>query len=48
MAGILIDRNVLLDLMTEDKVWSSWSMAAVDRAADHAGIGDQTPTSSSA
>ncbi len=34
MAGVLIDSNVLLDLMTEDKVWSPWSMAAIERAAD--------------
>jgi predicted nucleic acid-binding protein len=34
MAGVLIDSNVLLDLMTEDEVWSSWSMAAIERAAD--------------
>jgi predicted nucleic acid-binding protein len=34
MAGVLIDSNVLLDLMTEDKVWFAWSMAAIERAAD--------------
>jgi predicted nucleic acid-binding protein len=34
MAGVLIDSNVLLDSMTEDEVWSSWSMAAIERAAD--------------
>jgi predicted nucleic acid-binding protein len=34
MTGVLIDSNVLLDLMTEDEVWSSWSMAAIERAAD--------------
>jgi predicted nucleic acid-binding protein len=34
MAGVLIDSNVLLDLMTEDKVWFPWSMTAIERAAD--------------
>jgi len=34
MAGVLIDSNVLLDLMTEDEVWLPWSMAAIERASD--------------
>jgi len=34
MTAILIDSNVLLDLMTEDKQWFSWSAAAVESAAD--------------
>ncbi len=34
MTGILIDSNVLLDLMTEDPRWFSWSAAAVESAAD--------------
>ena len=34
MAAILIDSNVLLDLMTEDARWFSWSAEAVERAAD--------------
>jgi predicted nucleic acid-binding protein len=34
MTAILIDSNVLLDLMTEDTQWFSWSAAAVERAAD--------------
>jgi predicted nucleic acid-binding protein len=34
MATILIDSNVLLDLMTENAQWFSWSAAAVERAAD--------------
>ena len=34
MTAILIDSNVLLDLMTEDTRWFSWSAAAVERAAD--------------
>jgi predicted nucleic acid-binding protein len=29
-----IDRNVLLDLMTEDQEWYAWSAAALARAAD--------------
>jgi predicted nucleic acid-binding protein len=33
---ILVDSNVLLDLMTEDKRWFSWSAAAVESAADNA------------
>jgi predicted nucleic acid-binding protein len=34
MAGVLIDSNVLLDLMTEDDVWFSWSRTAIERVAD--------------
>ena len=34
MTAILVDSNVLLDLMTEDARWFSWSAAAVERAAD--------------
>ncbi|HXQ66359.1 MAG TPA: type II toxin-antitoxin system VapC family toxin [Alphaproteobacteria bacterium] len=34
MTAILIDSNVLLDLMTEDPRWFSWSAAAVERVAD--------------
>jgi predicted nucleic acid-binding protein len=34
MSAILIDSNVLLDLMTEDARWSSWSADAVEQAAD--------------
>jgi predicted nucleic acid-binding protein len=34
MTAILIDSGVLLDLMTEDARWFSWSRAAVERAAD--------------
>jgi predicted nucleic acid-binding protein len=34
MTAILVDSNVLLDLMTEDAQWFSWSAAAVERAAD--------------
>jgi hypothetical protein len=34
MTAIMVDSNVLLDLMTEDTRWLSWSAAAVERAAD--------------
>jgi predicted nucleic acid-binding protein len=34
MTAVLIDSNVLLDLMTEDARWFSWSAAAVESAAD--------------
>jgi len=34
MTAVLIDSDVLLDLMTEDKRWFSWSAAAVESAAD--------------
>jgi len=34
MTMIMIDSNVLLDLMTEDMRWLSWSAEAVEKAAD--------------
>ena len=34
MAAVLIDSNVLLDLMTEDSRWFSWSAEAVAKAAN--------------
>ncbi|WP_158816521.1 type II toxin-antitoxin system VapC family toxin [Methylocapsa sp. S129] len=34
MTAVLIDSNVLLDLMSEDARWFSWSAAAVEKAAD--------------
>ena len=34
MTAILVDSNVLLDLMTEDQRWFSWSAAAMESAAD--------------
>lgn len=34
MTAVLIDSNVLLDIMTEDKLWFAWSAAAVEHAAD--------------
>jgi predicted nucleic acid-binding protein len=35
-AGVLVDSNVLLDVMTEDPRWYPWSSAALGRAADEA------------
>ena len=34
MNAILVDSNVLLDLLTEDRQWLSWSSAALERAAN--------------
>jgi len=34
MAGVLVDSNVLLDLMTEDSRWFPWSAEALERTAD--------------
>jgi predicted nucleic acid-binding protein len=34
MTAIMVDSNVLLDLMTEDTRWLSWSADAVEKAAD--------------
>ena len=34
MTAVMVDSNVLLDLMTEDARWLSWSAEAVERAAD--------------
>lgn len=34
MGAVLVDANVLLDLMTEDADWFSWSATALERAAD--------------
>jgi len=34
MTAVLIDSNVLLDVMTEDTRWFSWSAASIERAAD--------------
>lgn len=32
--GTLVDSSVLLDVMTEDRVWLSWSLDALARAGD--------------
>ena len=34
MTAVLIDSNVLLDVMTEDPRWFSWSVAALESAAN--------------
>jgi len=34
MSHILVDSNVLLDVMTEDKEWFGWSSATLERYAD--------------
>lgn len=31
----LVDTNVLLDIITQDKAWFSWSEAALRQAAEH-------------
>ena len=31
----LVDTNVILDIITQDKVWASWSEAALQKAAEH-------------
>ena len=35
MTAILVDSNVILDVMTEDARWFTWSAAAIEQAADH-------------
>jgi predicted nucleic acid-binding protein len=34
MAGVLVDSNVLLDVITEDARWFMWSAAAIERIAN--------------
>ncbi len=34
MTAVLIDSNILLDVMTEDPRWFSWSAASLERAAN--------------
>jgi predicted nucleic acid-binding protein len=34
MSAVLIDANVLLDIMTEDAQWLTWSSGAMARAAE--------------
>jgi len=36
--GVLVDSNVLLDVLTEDPEWFSWSSEALARCADEAEI----------
>lgn len=34
MSETLVDSNVILDIMTEDRDWSEWSASALQRQAD--------------
>jgi predicted nucleic acid-binding protein len=34
MTAVMVDSNGLLDLMTEDALWLSWSAEALEKAAD--------------
>jgi len=34
MTAVLVDSNVLLDVVTDDPTWGSWSRASLERAAD--------------
>ncbi len=34
MSAVLVDSNVLLDILTEDSEWLSWSSAALEEAAN--------------
>lgn len=34
MAGIMVDSNVLLDVLTEDPVWFDWSASTLEDYAD--------------
>ena len=34
MTAVLVDSNVLLDIMTEDPRWFSWSAGAIESTAD--------------
>ena len=36
MTAVLVDSNVILDVATQDKVWSEWSSATLARVAEHA------------
>ncbi len=38
MTAILVDSNILLDLMTQDENWFSWSAQAVEEAADRSSL----------
>lgn len=38
MAGVLVDSNVLLDVLTEDAEWLGWSSEALARCADESGL----------
>jgi len=34
VTAVLVDSNVLLDVMSEDQSWFSWSVFAIEQAAD--------------
>ena len=34
MKPVLVDSNVILDVATEDPTWSTWSVAALEAAAE--------------
>ncbi|MEA2771790.1 MAG: hypothetical protein QOD93_4752 [Acetobacteraceae bacterium] len=34
MTAVMVDSNVLLDLMSEDAAWFTWSASAIERAAE--------------
>lgn len=34
MSGTLVDSNVLLDVLTEDPIWSTWSAAMLEQCAN--------------
>ena len=36
MTPVLADSNVLLDVVTQDPIWGSWSSASLERTADEA------------
>src|SRR5581483_4851097 len=36
MTAILVDSNILLDVLTEDTVWFTWSAQNLERAANEA------------
>ena len=36
MSGVLVDSNILLDVMTEDRRWAGWSSSALAHAAETA------------
>lgn len=36
MTPVVVDSNVLLDVVTDDPTWATWSSAALERTADEA------------
>ena len=38
MAGVLVDSNVILDVLTEDPKWFRWSSEVLARCADDSGL----------